>query len=273
MRRGRHHRFELAVALRHRAQSGRGRPSSRGRRGAPRVSRNSSATAARRADEAGIEHGPGRLPPSIGSADPELSSTQDFCIVHSHHIAVWSLLFRQHPLTSNTSSPTDVSPRTHGGSSMLVRHRTPSHRSTARFDRAFEQLTNSFFDPRRQRARRRRRLARRRVRPHRRPARRPGRRRVASRSPAPPSRSVPTPTRWSGSVRSASAADSTPTRSGARHVDGRLTVRIGTVDEPEARRIAIDTTPSSAGDRGVERATDDDSTPRRDQSTDTNDTE
>ena len=28
----------------------------------------------------------------------------------------------------------------------------------------------------------------------------------------------------------------------ARHVDGRLTVRVGTVDEPEARRIEIDTT-------------------------------
>jgi HSP20 family protein len=35
-----------------------------------------------------------------------------------------------------------------------------------------------------------------------------------------------------------------PEKIRAHHVDGRLTVRIGTYDEPEARRIEIDTTPA-----------------------------
>jgi len=54
----------------------------------------------------------------------------------------------------------------------------------------------------------------------------------------------------------------------ARHVDGRLTVRVGTVDEPEARSIAIDTT---APDLAIETSSSDE--PADDQSTDTNDAE
>lgn len=37
-----------------------------------------------------------------------------------------------------------------------------------------------------------------------------------------------------------------PDKIEARHVDGRLTLRIGTYDQPEPRRIAIDTTPAPA---------------------------
>jgi HSP20 family protein len=35
-----------------------------------------------------------------------------------------------------------------------------------------------------------------------------------------------------------------PDKIEARHVDGRLTVRVGTYDQPEPRRIAIDTSPA-----------------------------
>jgi HSP20 family molecular chaperone IbpA len=44
---------------------------------------------------------------------------------------------------------------------------------------------------------------------------------------------------WKRSVRLGGRLD--PEKVDARHVDGRLTVRIGTIDEPEARTIAIDT--------------------------------
>ena len=37
-----------------------------------------------------------------------------------------------------------------------------------------------------------------------------------------------------------------PQKVSAQHVDGRLTVHIGTIDEPEARQIAIDTNPAPA---------------------------
>ena len=49
-----------------------------------------------------------------------------------------------------------------------------------------------------------------------------------------------------------------------RHLDGRLTVRVGTIDEPEIRSIVIDT---AAPEPAIEAASSDD------QSTDTNDTE
>ena len=53
----------------------------------------------------------------------------------------------------------------------------------------------------------------------------------------------------------------------ARHLDGRLTVRVGTVDEPETRSIAIDT---AAPDPAIEAASSD---ADDDQSSDTNVTE
>jgi HSP20 family molecular chaperone IbpA len=59
---------------------------------------------------------------------------------------------------------------------------------------------------------------------------------------------------WSRSLQLGPSLD--PAKITARHLDGRLTVRVGAVDAPEARSIAIDTTPaepaaieSTAGDR------------------------
>ncbi len=54
----------------------------------------------------------------------------------------------------------------------------------------------------------------------------------------------------------------------ARHLDGRLTVRVGTIDEPENRSIAIDTTAPEPAIEATSSDVDDD-----DQSTETNDTE
>lgn len=47
---------------------------------------------------------------------------------------------------------------------------------------------------------------------------------------------------WSRTFRLGGSLD--PEKVTARHVDGRLTVRIGKVDQPEARRIEIDTSPA-----------------------------
>jgi HSP20 family protein len=68
---------------------------------------------------------------------------------------------------------------------------------------------------------------------------------------------------WERSLRLGGRLD--PDKIHARHVDGRLTVKIGTVDEPEARSIAIDT---SAPDLAIETTSTD-----VDQSTETNDSE
>lgn len=46
---------------------------------------------------------------------------------------------------------------------------------------------------------------------------------------------------WQRTLRLGGRLD--PEKVSAHHVDGRLTVRIGTYDEPEARKIAIATTP------------------------------
>ena len=51
--------------------------------------------------------------------------------------------------------------------------------------------------------------------------------------------------RWQRSLRLGGRLD--PEQVSAHHVDGRLTVRIGTYAEPEARRVAIATTPPPAG--------------------------
>ncbi|HWL46042.1 MAG TPA: Hsp20/alpha crystallin family protein [Ilumatobacter sp.] len=48
---------------------------------------------------------------------------------------------------------------------------------------------------------------------------------------------------WSRTLRLGGSLD--PDKVSARHVDGRLTVRIGKFDEPAARQVAIDTTPAT----------------------------
>ena len=49
---------------------------------------------------------------------------------------------------------------------------------------------------------------------------------------------------WSRAFRLGGSLD--PDKVSARHVDGRLTVRIGKVEQPAARQVAIDTTPQVA---------------------------
>ena len=66
---------------------------------------------------------------------------------------------------------------------------------------------------------------------------------------------------WHRSLRLGGRLD--PEKVAARHVDGRLTVRIGSVDEPEARTVSIETTAPDA----IEVSSTDD------QSSDTNDSE
>ncbi len=126
---------------------------------------------------------------------------------------------------------------------MIVRHRSPLSTFDRNVDRAFEQITNSFFDPRR----------------HSGP--------VVNGAwddheyvltvdlPGVPAEAVTVEVRgnvlslgasaegleWHRSLRLGGRLD--PEKVAARHLDGRLTVRIGTVDEPEARTVAIDTTP------------------------------
>jgi HSP20 family molecular chaperone IbpA len=66
---------------------------------------------------------------------------------------------------------------------------------------------------------------------------------------------------WQRSVRLGGRLD--PEKVDARHVDGRLTVRIGTIDEPEARTIAVETASpdlaieASSHDSGDDQAGDD----------------
>jgi len=149
---------------------------------------------------------------------------------------------------------------------MLVRHRTvnPFDRT---LDRAFEQLTNSFYDTRR--------------------------------SPSPvvdggwdddeyvltvdlpgvPADAVSVEVagttltlgattdsfEWKRSLKLSGRLD--PDKVQARHLDGRLTVRVGTIDEPQARRVAIDTTAPEVAIEAASSESDDD------QSTVTTDTE
>lgn len=75
---------------------------------------------------------------------------------------------------------------------------------------------------------------------------------------------------WQRSLRLGGRLD--PEKVSARHVDGRLTLNVGKVDEPEARRIAIDTSrpePNLAIE--AESSDTDDDVTNGDQSTDTND--
>jgi len=59
---------------------------------------------------------------------------------------------------------------------------------------------------------------------------------------------------WSRSLQLGPALD--PDKVTARHLDGRLTVRIGSVDAPETRSIAIDTAPAPTLDRSADRVID-----------------
>ena len=149
---------------------------------------------------------------------------------------------------------------------MLVRHRSV-HPFDRTIDRAFEQLTNSFYDTRR--------------------------------SPSPvvdggwvddeyvltvdlpgvPADAVSVEIagttltlgattdsfEWKRSLKLSGRLD--PDKVQARHLDGRLTVRVGTIDEPQARKVAIDTTVPDVAIEAASSDTDDD------QSTVTTDTE
>ena len=129
---------------------------------------------------------------------------------------------------------------------MIVRHRFPTSTFDRNFDRAFEQLTSSFFDTRR----------------HAGPivdgAWRDDEYVLTVDLPGVPADAVSGEVTgdtlalaastdsmdWHRSLRLGGRLD--PEKVTAHHRDGRLTVRIGTVDEPEARRIAIDTAPAPA---------------------------
>jgi HSP20 family molecular chaperone IbpA len=134
---------------------------------------------------------------------------------------------------------------------MIVRHRSPFvsrsypvvRASDSSFDRAFEQLTQSFFEPRR---------------------RLPavdaswveGSLVLTVDLPGIPSEAVTVNVagraltlgvgtdelQWERTVQLGNSVD--PDKVSARHVDGRLTVTVGAVDVPEVRTVAIDTTPA-----------------------------
>ena len=125
---------------------------------------------------------------------------------------------------------------------MIVR-RYPTTTLDRSFDRAFEQLTNSFFDSRRQSG----------------PAVDGGWKDdeyvLTVDLPGVPADAVSVEVtgttlvlgaatdtmEWQRSLKLGGRLD--PDKVRANHVDGRLTVRIGTYDEPEARRVEIDTAP------------------------------
>ena len=148
---------------------------------------------------------------------------------------------------------------------MLVRHHTTTPQFDRSLDRAFEQLTNSFFETRKTAG----------------PAL-DGRWHddeyvLTVDLPGVPASAVSVDVAgstlalaaetdsltWHRSLRLSGKLD--PDKVTARHVDGRLTVRIGTVDDPETRSVTIDTTAPEA----IETT----STADDDQSSDTNDSE
>lgn len=140
---------------------------------------------------------------------------------------------------------------------MIVRHRYPTDSLDRNFDRVFEQLTNSFFDSRRQ----------------------PGPAVEGAWNddayvlridlPGVPADAVSVEVsgstlvlaattdsmEWHRTLKLGGRLD--PEKVEAHHRDGRLTVRIGTIDEPEPRRIAIDTTPVQAAIEASAEASDD----------------
>jgi HSP20 family protein len=129
---------------------------------------------------------------------------------------------------------------------MIVRHRSPISAFDRNFDRAFEQITNSFFDSRRQMG------------PVVEGTWKDDEYVLTADLPGVPADAVTVEVsgttlilgaktdslEWQRTLRLGGRLD--PEKVSANHVDGRLTVRIGTYDEPEARRIAIDTTPPAA---------------------------
>ncbi len=156
---------------------------------------------------------------------------------------------------------------------MIVRHRSPfvsrsypvTRAFDSSFDRAFEQLTQSFLDPRR---------------------RVPavdaswveGSLVLTVDLPGIPSEAVTVNVagraltlgvgtdelQWERTVQLGTSVD--PDKVSARHLDGRLTVTVGAVDTPEVRAVAIDTTPAVPV---IESASDDEN----DQSTGTSSTD
>lgn len=129
---------------------------------------------------------------------------------------------------------------------MIVRHRFPTTFDRAfdlNFDRAFEQLTSSFFDQRRSAG------------PVVDGAWRNDQYVITVDLPGVPADAVSVEVtgdqlaieartddmQWQRSLRLGGRLD--PEQVSAHHVDGRLTIRIGTYAEPAARKIAIATTP------------------------------
>lgn len=125
---------------------------------------------------------------------------------------------------------------------MIVRHRFPTA-FDRNIDRAFEQLTNSFFETRRPAG------------PVVDGAWRNDEYVLTVDLPGVPADAVSVELsgdtlsleartdemHWQRTLRLGGRLD--PEKVSAHHVDGRLTVRIGTYEEPEARKIAIATTP------------------------------
>lgn len=129
---------------------------------------------------------------------------------------------------------------------MIVRHRFPASTFDRAFDRnldrAFEQLTNSFFETRRPAG------------PVVDGAWRNDEYVLTVDLPGVPASAVNVEVtgdtlaleartdemHWQRTLRLGGRLD--PDKISAHHVDGRLTVRIGTYDEPEARKVAIDVT-------------------------------
>ncbi len=149
---------------------------------------------------------------------------------------------------------------------MIVRHRTPLATFDRGFDRAFEQLTNSFFDSPRQHG------------PIVDGAWRDDQYVLTVDLPGVPADAVSVEVagntltlgaqtdsmQWQRTLRLSGRLD--PESVSANHVDGRLTVRIGTYAEPQARRVEIDTTPPPAAIEASSETSDA-------QSTDANDNE
>lgn len=135
---------------------------------------------------------------------------------------------------------------------MLVRHRTLTPTFDRSFDRAFEQLTNSFFDSGRDSG------------PVVDGAWNDDEYVITVDLPGVPAEAVTVEVMgttlhlgattdtldWKRSLRIGERLD--PAQVNARHLDGRLTVRVGTVDAPEPRRVPIDTT---APERAIEATT------------------
>lgn len=143
---------------------------------------------------------------------------------------------------------------------MIVRHRSPFSSLSAidrSFDRTFDQLTSSLFEPRRRF-------------PEVQAAWDDDTLVLTVDLPGVPAESVSVEVagrsltlgahtdslEWSRSLQLGTSLD--PAKVVARHLDGRLTVRIGAVDTPEARSIMIETGPAAdtAIDTGIDTAVD-----------------